>query len=126
MLLCFLSGSILHSEPDVYDLLNLLAEIEHEWYGIGLTLRVPAAKLEDLLQQERLPSKVKLFKVLNCWINQRTTAVTWNSIITAVKSFKENRIAQTIKAYVLKDNITDDISTSRVSVEEQNSDNSML
>ena len=89
-------------------------------------MRVPAAKLEDLLQQERLPSKVKLFKVLNCWINQRTTVVTWNSIITAVKSFKENRIAQTIKAYVLKDNISDDISTSKVSVEEQKSDNSML
>ena len=90
-------------------------------------MRVPGAKLEDLLQQERLPSKVKLFKVLNCWINQRTTAVTWNSIITAVNSVKETRIAQTIEAYVLQDDMTEDTSTSlRVSVEEQKSDNSML
>ena len=114
-------------------------------------LRVPAAELECLLQQERLPNKVKLFKILNCWINQRTTAVTWNSIITAVKREKETRIAQKIEAYVLQDDISDfnasnrlmkgsaketfyngrvlldDTSTSSgVSVEEQKSDNSML
>ena len=114
-------------------------------------LRVPAAELESLLQQERLPNKVKLFKVLNCWINQRTAVVTWNSIITAVKSVKETRIAQTIEEYVLQDDTSDfnasnrlikrsaketsynrrelleDISTSsRVSVGKQKSDSSML
>ena len=90
-------------------------------------MRVSAAELESLLQQEHLPNKVKLFKILNCWINQRTTAVTWNTIITAVNSVKETRIAQTIEAYVLQDDMTEDTSTSlRVSVEEQKSDNSML
>ena len=69
-------------------------------------MRVPDT-IRDGLQQEHLPNKVKLFKVLNCWINERTIAVTWNSIITAVKSVKETRIAKIIEAYVLQDDISD-------------------
>ena len=107
MLLCFLNRFYLHSETDVYDLLNLLADIEHKWYEIGLVLRTPDTILESLLKQDSLLYKVNLFKVLNCWINQCTTVVTWNSIITAVKSVKETRICQTIKAYVLQDVISD-------------------
>ena len=113
-------------------------------------MRVPDT-IRDGLQQEHLPNKVKLFKVLNCWINERTIAVTWNSVITAVKSVKETRIGKKIEAYVLQDDISDyntssehikgpaketlynrrvlleDTSTlSRISLEEQKSDNSML
>ena len=39
-----------YSEPDVYDLLNLIADIEHKWYEIGFALRVPDTMLEGLLQ----------------------------------------------------------------------------
>ena len=89
-------------------------------------MRVPVTKLKGQ-QQEHLSNTVRLSNIINCWINQRTTTVTWNSIITAVNSVKENRIAQTIEAYVLQDDVNDHTSTSsRVSVEEQKSDNSML
>ena len=89
-------------------------------------MRVPVAELKSQ-QQEHVSNTVKLSNIIHCWINQRTTAVTWNSIITAVKNVEETRIAQTIEAYVLQDDMTEDTSTSlRVSVEEQKSDNSML
>ena len=71
---------MLHSEPDVYDLLNLLVDIEHKWYEIGLVLRVPDT-IPEGLQHECLPNKVKVFKVLNSWINHRTTAVTWTVLL---------------------------------------------
>ena len=89
-------------------------------------MRVPVAELKGL-QQEHVSNTVKLSDIIHCWINQRTTTVTWNSIITAVKNVEETRIAQTIEAYVLQDDMTDNTSTSsKVSVEEQKSDNSML
>ena len=89
-------------------------------------MRVPVAELKGL-QQEHVSNTVKLSDIIHCWINQRTTTVTWNSIITAVKNVEETRIAQTIEAYVLQDDMTDDTSTSsKVSVEDQKSDNSML
>ena len=89
-------------------------------------MRVPVAELKGQ-QQEHLSNTVKLSNIIHCWINQRTTAVTWNSIITVVKNIKQTRIAQKIEAHVLQDDVNDNTSTSsRVSVEEQKSDKSMI
>ena len=89
-------------------------------------MRVPVAELKSQ-QQEHVSNTVKLSNIIHCWINQRTTAVTWNSIITVVKNVKETRIAQKIEAYVLQDDVNDNTSTSsRVSVEEQKLDKSMI
>ena len=113
-------------------------------------MRIPVTELKGL-QQEHLSNTVKLSKIIHCWFSQHTIAVTWTSIITAVEGVKEIRIAQIIESYVLQDDISDyttssghikgpaketpynrrvlleDTSTSsRVSVEEQKSDKSML
>ena len=101
--------------------------------------------------KKHLSNTVKLSNIIHYWFRQCTIAVAWNSIITAVKSVKETQIGKKIEAYVLQDDISDyntssehikgpaketlynrrvlleDTSTSsRISLEEQKSDNSML
>ena len=95
-------GCTFDSVPDRHVLLNLLADIKHLWYDIGLALQVPIAKLEGV-QQKSLSDINKLSEVLQCWIDQCAEA-TWQSIITAVRSeiIGQNQISQEIESYVLQ------------------------
>ena len=65
-------------------------------------MRIHKADLEAL---RRGPQKdiIKLSDILNCWISQRTTEVTWNSIISAVKGeiVEQPRVADKMEKYVL-------------------------
>ena len=94
--------SIFNSAPDKRDLLELLAEIKHLWYNIGETLRVPYTELKSL-QDSPLPDLNKLSSVLQCWIDKCTTEVTWNSIITAMKSkiVEQAKVGEEIQRHVL-------------------------
>ena len=97
-------GCTFDSIPDRHVLLNLLADIKHLWYEIGLALKVPDEEIEGL-QQKNLSNINKLSKVLKCWINQ-CVEVTWQSIITAVRSkiVGQTQISQEIESYVLQGN----------------------
>ena len=94
--------SIFNSVPDKHDLLELLADIKHLWYNIGEALRVPYTELKSL-QHSSLPDLNKLSSVLQCWIDKCTTEVTWNSIITAMKSkiVEQTKVSEEIQRHVL-------------------------
>ena len=94
--------SIFNSAPDKRDLLELLADIKHLWYNIGEALRVPYTELKSL-QHSSLPDLNKLSSVLQCWIDKCTTEVTWNSIITAMKSkiVEQAKVGEEIRGHIL-------------------------
>lgn len=96
------TGSKLCSAPDVEILLDLLADIIHQWCEIGLALRIRRADLEGL-RQGKQSNIINLSGVLNYWISQCTTEVTWNSIISAVKGniVGQPCVAEKIERYVL-------------------------
>ena len=97
-------GCTYDSVPDRHVLLELLADIKHLWFEIGLALKVPDKEIEGL-QQKSLSDINKLSKVLQFWINQ-CVEVTWQSIITAVgsKIVGQAQISQEIQSYVLQGN----------------------
>ena len=109
------TGSRLCSAPDVEILLTLLADIKYLWYEIGLALRIHKADLEHLKQGQQ-SDIIKLSGILNCWISQLTTDVTWNSIISAVKGkiVKQPRVAEEIEKYVSNANPSGETATKRM------------
>ena len=96
------TGSKLCSAPDIGILLDLLANISDLWYEIGLALRIRRADLEGL-NQGKQSNIINLSDILNYWISQGTTEVTWNSIITAVKGkiVGQPCVAKEMERYVL-------------------------
>ena len=140
--MCLYTGCTFNSAPDLVTLLELLADVNHLWYEIGTVLKVPTTTLESL-QQKSTTESIKMNKVIQCWINQRTTKVTWGNIIAALKSknVQQNRVAEEIERHVLNTNqggetptkrsVALDVSTSskkysRAPVEPQRSEYSML
>ena len=129
--MCLYTGYIFDSAPDEHELIQLLADVNHLWYEIGTVLRVPNTKLESLYQQSKLSDSIKMIKVIQCWINQCTTEVTWNTIIAAMRNkiVGQDRVGKTIETYVLNINQggeTPSKKYSRVPVEPQRSEYSML
>ena len=116
--------------PDPVKLLELLTDVNYLWNEIGIVLRVPNAKLKSL-QQSNIANSIKLNEVIQCWIDQRTTEVTWDTIIAAMRNeiVGQDRVAEKIENYVLNINQVGETPSnkySRVPVEPQRSEHSML
>ena len=71
-------------KPDLTDLLNLLADIDYEWYEIGLALRVEVRVLESC-ERSNEDNGHKLFKVINSWMTSRVNEISWETIIAAIE-----------------------------------------
>ena len=139
--MCLYTGCTFDSIPDLVKLLELLTEVNNCWYQIGTVLRVPNAEL-DSLQQSNIPESNKMNRVLQSWINQRTTKVSWDTIIATMRNkiVGKDSVAEEIEKYVnpsgetpSKRMVTLDASTSssskkysRVPAEPQRSEYSML
>ena len=92
---------ILNTAPDEHDLLELLADIDHQWYVIGVALRVSNEFLNDLLtSQEAI--KFKLVQVVHIWLTAQPSPVTWKTVISAI----EGRIVDNLaKANEIRDHL---------------------
>ena len=75
------------------------------WFEIGQVLGVPC---KDLVYVN-FPESYKLSSVLQDWIDQCTTEVTWNTIIAAMKSeiIGQIKIGENIRRHVLNINQKD-------------------
>ena len=84
---CFITDipRLLKKEPNLTDLLTLLANIEHEWHKIGIALEVKHSVLESCDRSNK-DDGYKLFKVIKTWTTSMTSEVTWEAIIAAVES----------------------------------------
>ena len=71
-------------QPNLRDLLSLLADIEYEWHKIGLALEVEERVLAKCTRSNDDDSD-KLYKVIKSWTTTMTTDITWDTIIAALE-----------------------------------------
>ena len=65
------------------DFIRLLSPIEYKWRHLGQALKISHGDLENI-QVQRNYNADRLADVIQFWINQRPSEVTWHTIITAV------------------------------------------
>ena len=65
-------------------MLKLLANVSAHWQKIGLALAVSSNELEKI-QQGLDSAEVKLSKVINTWINTKSSPITWENIISSIE-----------------------------------------
>ena len=94
---------ILEDTPDKHELLDLLADIKDKWYEIGLSLKVGDDVLNGLTS-EKIENIIKLDKVLQSWITTKSSPVTWDTVIAAMKGrlVKNVQKAEEIIKYLTK------------------------
>ena len=81
--LSFYILAILSTRPDKNELLNLLANIDSDWFRIGTALNVSHNILQGFGQNNET-NTVKLTKVINSWITTQSSPVTWQTVIDAI------------------------------------------
>ena len=94
-------SDILNTAPDEHDLVELLADIKHQWFPIGQALHVPFNDLEGL-QANSEDNIVKLGHVIHTWQNSQPSSVTWETVISAIEGTIVNdlTIANKIRAHL--------------------------
>ena len=78
-----------------------MADISHQWYVIGMALKVSDDDLEDL-QTSSQDKKVKLNKVINTWLTSQPSPITWETVISAIEGKFVNNLA---KANEIRDHL---------------------
>ena len=94
---------LLKKQPNLRDLLSLLADIEHEWHKIGLALEVEERVLAKCTRSNEDDGD-KLYKVIKSWNSTMTTENTWENIIDAVEGpiVKHKATAAKIREFLAK------------------------
>ena len=77
--------NILKEAPNEDVLINLFADIYDKWYEIGLSLKVPRNVLDNF-KKSNDDDLEKLRKVIFSWKNTQPSSVTWETVITTIKS----------------------------------------
>ena len=78
--------SILKKTPGRTELLDLLHDIRHKWYEIGLLLQARQDVLDDLKRNQEYNDEGKLFKVIDYLLTTQPSLVTLEKVINAVES----------------------------------------
>ena len=101
--ICFYTDTsdILNTALDEHNLLKLLADIDDRWYVIGLALNVSNNVLSSL-QTSHEENKVKLFHVFHTWLTTQPSAVTWETVISAIEG---NVVGNLAKANEIRDHL---------------------
>ena len=71
--------------PNEDVLINLFADIHDKWNEIGLNLKVPCTILDNF-KRSNDDDLEKLRKVIFSWKNTQPSPVTWETVITTIKS----------------------------------------
>ena len=81
--LCLFILAILSTRPDENELLNLLANIDSDWFRIGTALNVSHNTLEGFRQNSE-NNTVRLTNVIHSWVTTQSSPVTWQTVIDAI------------------------------------------
>ena len=90
-------------EPNLRDLLSLLADIEYEWHKIGLALEVEERVLVKCTRSTDDDGD-KLYRVIKSWTTTITSDITWENIIDTVEGpiVKHKATAAKIRSFLAK------------------------
>ena len=99
----FFAGAphILNTAPDVHRLVELLADMDHQWFQIEDALCVPYNVLSDL-QASQEANIVTLRHVIHTWQAFQPSPVTWGTVISAIEGMIVKNVtkANEIRAYL--------------------------
>ena len=95
------SPDILNTAPDEDNLVELLADIDNQWFVIGKALRVSFNVLNGF-QTTLQDNKVRLIHVIHTWLTSQPSPVTWNTVISAIEGRIVNNLA---KANEIRDHL---------------------
>ena len=73
-------------EPEITDVLNILAPYGNRWRNIGQSLNVEEGFLDGLLERHGMSDLERLAKVLQSWIETQCSEVSWNHIKEVLES----------------------------------------
>ena len=79
--------------PNVHDVLKLLASVSSHWQEIGLALEVSSNDLKKI-QQVPDSAEVKLSKVIETWLDTKSSPITWENIISSIEGSIVNNKAK--------------------------------
>lgn len=65
-------------EPEVIDVVKILAPYDYRWRDIGKALYVREGFLEELWESHGMSDLERLDKILQSWIDTRCSEVSWN------------------------------------------------
>ena len=71
--------------PEKIDLQKLLHPLEFQWRIIGEALRIKYGDLMSLETNISYNDALKLSGMLQLWLDQRSTVVSWRTIISAIE-----------------------------------------
>ena len=72
--------------PELSVLLEELFDVKRKWYNIGLQLKVPDTKLDEIESTSKDDIEVALRRVLQEWLKQLEPRPTWGSLVRALRS----------------------------------------
>ena len=87
---------VLKMAPDEHVILELLADISHNWMEIGLAINIPNNILTGL-RGSLNSDTIKLSQVLHTWITTQSYPVTWETIISAIEGPIVNNKARALE-----------------------------
>ena len=95
--------------PDKLDLQKLLDPIVYQWRLIGEALKVDHGSIMSVEKNAAYTDTVRLSDILQLWIEQKPSPVTWRTIIDAIEKppVKDSAIANKILLFLIQ---TDTIS----------------
>ena len=82
------------------DLTHVLKDISALWYDFGGKLNVPLTERESLLRDCKLTDVGKLEKILDKWISNQKSDVTWKKILDVLVACGKNNIATEVKEHL--------------------------
>ena len=97
---------VLKKAPEPDELLDLLADVDAQWYEIGLVLKIPKNDLVNIPQQLQLGggSGTKLSLVIDEWKRRDDdkSPVTWETVISAFEGpmLRNRKKANEIRRYL--------------------------
>ena len=75
---------VLSTAPNERKLVELLADIDDQWFVIGQALSVPLNVLNGL-QTTPLYNTVRLIQVIHTWFTSQPSPVIWETVISAIE-----------------------------------------
>ena len=94
-------------KPQRLDLQRLLAPIEYQWRVIGEALQIKHGAIKSLEYNPSYTDTLRLSEVLQKWMDQKPTFVSWRTIIEAIEKSPVNNssIAEEIRQFLSQPNV---------------------
>ena len=102
----FMTACLLKKQPDHEHVISLLEDYMAEWDKLGRAFGLSFPQRDNIRYDGTRPKNLdKLNAVVNTWIKEQTSVVTWEHFIEAMQGEKLNQLASNIRDFLKRDDI---------------------